>query len=213
MLTIVLLTNCNNLQKKPIETDTKRNVITEKSYDSTIKQKDRENEESKRATCIFSNPDTSVSGIRIRNVVSVKNIVGKNTKLEGDSTHIFYSNDRKQVLKLTIHPGDYYSQVSVFSISYSKDPESKSRKLNFKEFTTEKGIKLGQTKQQLIEKLGKCYVTRESTNEDLELFYQIKLPNDSKTKLLERNNMPIYYASYKFRKDKLYNFEFGFEYP
>ena len=213
ILTIILLTNCSNPQKKQNETDIKLNVISEKNCDSAARQKDKENEETKKTTCVFTNPDTSVSGIRIRDVESVKIIVGKNTKLEGDSTHTFYSSDRKQVLKLTVHPGDYYSQVSVFSISYSKNSESKTRKLNINEFKTEKEIKLGLTKQQIIEKLGKCYVTKDSTNESIELFYRIELPNDSQTKLLERNNMPIYYASYKFRKDKLYNIEFGFEYP
>ena len=31
--------------------------------------------------------------------------------------------------------------------------------------------------------------------------------------LLERQNMPIYYATYKFKRDKLIEYEFGFEYP
>lgn len=189
ILTVILLTNCSYMQEKA------------------------ENKEVKKTICDFSHPDTSVCGIIIRDAESVKKIIGKNTKLEGDTTHTFYSNDKKQALKLTVHPGDFYSQVSKFNISYSKDSGFKSRGLNFKEFKTEKEIKLGVSKQQIIEKLGKCYVIKDSTKESLELFYRIELPNDSKTKLLRSNNMPIYYASYKFRKDKLYEFEFGFIYP
>ncbi len=213
ILTIFLLTNCNNLQKKYEKTEQKLNVNSEKNSNSTLRQIDTENKELRKKTCIFSDPDTSVYRIRIRDSESVKKIIGKNTRLEGDSTHTFYSSDKKQVLKLTVHPGDFYNQVSIFNISYSKDSEFKSRELNIKEFKTEKEIKLGLTKQQIIEKLGKCYVTKDSTKEAIELFYRIELPNDSRTRLLESNNMPVYYASYKFRKDKLYNFEFGFEYP
>ena len=43
--------------------------------------------------------------------------------------------------------------------------------------------------------------------------YRIEQPRDSKTKLLQNNNMPIYYANYKLKNDKLENIEFGFEYP
>ena len=41
----------------------------------------------------------------------------------------------------------------------------------------------------------------------------IELPNDSKTELLKRNNMPIYFATFRLTNDKLENIEFGFEYP
>lgn len=47
----------------------------------------------------------------------------------------------------------------------------------------------------------------------IELYYLLQEPHDSKTNLLGNNNMPVYYASYKFTNDILYEFEFGFEYP
>ena len=54
---------------------------------------------------------------------------------------------------------------------------------------------------------------KDSTKNSIELNYKIEQPKDSKTKLLQNNNMPIYYATYKFKNDKLQNIEFGFEYP
>ena len=67
--------------------------------------------------------------------------------------------------------------------------------------------------REIIEKLGTCYVAKDSTGNGIVLNYRIELPNDSKSKLLKSNNMPIYYATYKLTNDKLENIEFGFEYP
>ena len=60
---------------------------------------------------------------------------------------------------------------------------------------------------------GNCYLAKDSTKTSIELNYRIEQPRDSKTKLLQNNNMPIYYANYKLKNDKLENIEFGFEYP
>ena len=133
--------------------------------------------------------------------------------MEGDSTHVFYSSDKRQKLALTVHPGDARSQISIFKITYSDNLNEKIKEINFKEFKTEKGIKLGLTKSELIKKLGTCYLAKDSTKNGIELNYRIEQPKDSKTKLLQNNNMPIYYATYKFKNDKLQNIEFGFEYP
>ena len=68
-------------------------------------------------------------------------------------------------------------------------------------------------KKEIIKKLGNCYVVKDSTVENIELKYKLELPNDSKTELLKSKNMPIYYANYRFKDDKLNYIEFGFEYP
>ena len=85
--------------------------------------------------------------------------------------------------------------------------------LKIETFQTEKGIRLGLTKQQVIEKIGSCYAVVDSTKDCIEIYYRIENPKDSKTKILESNNMPVYYSTYTFCKDKLRYYEFGFEYP
>jgi hypothetical protein len=87
------------------------------------------------------------------------------------------------------------------------------RVLNIDTFKSEKGIRIGMSKKQITNKLGFCYAPIDSMNGYIELYYRLEMPKDSKTKLLENNNMPIYYASYKLSNDRLYEFEFGFEYP
>ena len=211
ILTISLLTNCNNLQTKSVDKNDRLELVPEP--DKELKEEYVKQQELNKSKCAFIDPDTSVVGIKIRNAESTLKIIGKQAKLEGDSTHVFYSSDKKQKLGLTVHPGDYYSQVSIFNISYSDNSKQNVRQIKSKGFETEKGIKLGISKREIIEKLGTCYVAKDSTKNSITLSYSIELPNDSKTKLLTSNNMPIYYTTYKLTNDKLENIEFGFEYP
>lgn len=211
ILTISFLTKCNNSENKTVDKTDRMELVPEP--DKALREEYEKQNELSMMTCVFSDPDTSVAGIKIRNVESTLNILGKQTKLEGDSTHTFYSTNKKQKLGLTVHPGDYYSQVSIFNISYSNNSNQNFRQINTKEFETEKGIKLGISKREIIEKLGTCYVVKDSTNNGIALNYRLELPNDSKTKLLKSNNMPFYYATYRLTNDKLENIEFGFEYP
>jgi len=211
ILTISLLTNCNNSQTKSVDKNDRMELVLEP--DKELREEYEKQQELNNSKCAFVEPDTSVVGIKIGNVESTLKILGKQTKLEGDSTHIFYSNDKKQKLGLTVHPGSYYSQVSIFHISYADKLDKNFRQINSKEFETEKGIKLGISKREIIKKLGNCYLAKDSTNNSIELNYRIENPNDSKTKLLTNNNMPIYYATYRLKNDKLEKIEFGFEYP
>lgn len=211
ILTISLLTNCNNSQTKSVDKNDRLDLVPEP--DKELREGYGKQQELNESKCVFVDPDTSVVGIKIRNVESALKILGKQTKLEGDSTHIFYSCDKTQKLGLTVHPGDYFSQVSIFKISYSDNSKQNFRQINLKEFRTEKQVKLGISKKEILEKLGTCYTTKDSTKNSIELNYRIMLPNDSKTKLLTNNNMPIYYATYRLKNDRLEYIEFGFEYP
>ena len=163
--------------------------------------------------CVFNYPDTSVSGIEIRDGKSVIRILGKILKrLEGDSTHNFYSKNKDQLLSMTVHAGDGNDLVSIFKVKYAGKYKPEYRQTGIAHFGTEKGIQLGISKAEVIKKLGKCFTSKRQKDQEF-ISYRIESPPASKTKLLERHNMPIYYAVYSFKKDKLVQFEFGFEYP
>lgn len=211
ILTIFLLVNCNHSKNKTIDKTDRMELVPEP--DKALREEYENQKELKTTTCVFSAPDVSVAGIRIRNAESTLKILGKQTKLAGDSTHVFYSNDKKQRLELTVHPGDYDNQVSVFKIFYSHNSKQHFRQIDSKEFETEKGIKLGISKKEIIEKLGSCYVAKDSTKNSITLNFRLELPDDSKTGLLKSNQMPIYDATYRLKNDKLEGIEFGFEYP
>ncbi len=170
-------------------------------------------EKLKTKNCDFLEPDTSLCGITLRNSISADKVIGTDNKTDEREQYHFYSLMNAETLTLTQHPGDGKNQISIFSISYSDKADHRYKQLNFDTFQTEKGIKLDLTKEQVVEKLGNCYTVVDSTKDRLELYYRIENPKDSKTKILESNNMPIYYAIYTFCKNKLRYYEFGFEYP
>ena len=156
--------------------------------------------------------DTSLSGIKLRDPKSATSVLHV-TKLDGDTTYNFNSSDKKQMLSVNVHPGDPYSAISIFTVKHAANSIKSSTLPAIPNFKTEKNIQLGLTKNELQNKLGKCYTVSDSTNNSITINYRLEQPQDSKTKLLERQNMPVYYATYKFKNDKLIEFEFGFEYP
>jgi len=203
------LTSCANSDNKPVVIDKR---ISPAEPDKDLREKHEEEQKTKATACLFDNPDTSLSNIKLRDAESATAVL-KVKRLNGDTTYNFYSHDKLQVLGVTVHPGDYYSQVSIFQVRYSDKPISKETSVAIQQFATEKNIRLGLTKKEVVARLGSCYATSDSTNNSITLNYRLESPQDSKTRLLERQNMPIYYANYQFRNDKLIEFEFGFEYP
>lgn len=202
IMALLCLTNCTNSGRSSLQTER-----------ADTRNKSGHRHTTRTSGCVFKDPDTSVCGITLRNAESTMALLGVKTKLEGDSTHFFYSRDKTQQLGLTVHAGDGYNQVSIFHLSYAKESRQNVRQLNLNIFETEKGITLGMLKKDLIAALGTCYVVRDSTATGMTLYYRIALPDDSKTHLLTHHNMPIYYAAYHLKKEHLEDIEFGFEYP
>jgi hypothetical protein len=180
--------------------------------DKDLREKYEAQQKEKSSPCVFNNPDTSLSSIKLRDPESATKIL-KVKRLNGDTTYYFQNEDKKQILGVTVHPGDGYSQVSIFQVKYVDNSKTKATPIAINQFATEKGIRLGLTKSEVVSKLGSCYDTSDGTKDVVEIIYRIEAPQDSKTKFLQRQNMPIYYATYKFKSDKLIEYEFGFEYP
>jgi hypothetical protein len=210
-LTVFVLTACNNSQDKNSSTKDRLELVPEPDKD--LKEKYEAEQKLKTTVCILLNPDTSLSKIKLRDFESAETIITDKDKIDDNEQYHYYSTMYRETLTMTQHPGDGKYQISIFKVEYSDKADHGFRKLNIDTFKTEKGIKLGMTKRQIIERLGSCYVANDSSKGYIELYYRLETPNDSKTKILESNNMPIYYASYQLWKDRLEKFEFGFEYP
>lgn len=210
ILTLVFLTNCNNPQTKSVGQNDRLELLPEP--DKAERLRYEAIEKLKKSNCSFMEPDSSVSGIILRNAESAAKVIGNN-KMNNVEEYKFYSKLESETLTLIQHPGDDKNQISIFKIEKSTKASYGFKELNLDNFKTEKGIKLGLTKKQVIEKLGNCYAPIDSTKNYIELYYLIEQPKDSKSKILKKNNMPVYFASYKFWNDRLEKFEFGFEYP
>lgn len=211
LLAISLLTNCNNLQN----TSDDKNDLSEwvPEPDKAERLKYEAIQALKKSGCVLANPDTSISGIKLRNPESTRAVIGTKDQADSLEHYHYFSIDGRETLTLTQHLGDKNHQISILKVEYSTKKANEYRQLKIDTFKTEKGIKLGMTKQQVIDRLGTCYAALDSTKEYIELYYTLQTPNDSKTKILTTNNMPVYYASYKLWNDKLKKFEFGFERP
>ena len=163
--------------------------------------------------CIFADPDTSLGNIKLRDYESAGAILRNADVLDSNDRYHFYSSSGKEILTLTQHAGDGRYQISIFKVERAEPGDYPYRKLNMENFVTEKGIQLGISKSDIVEKLGRCYRVRDSAKNSIVLYYKLESPRESRTGLLARSNMPVYYASYKLVDGLLQEFEFGFEYP
>lgn len=212
VLAVSLVQSCTNTSDTA-ESNKKRIDIAPPEPDKDLREKYEAHQKWKQLECKFTDPDTSLSGIILRNANTTTSVIGDTDNYHQDEVYHYYSKDFNETLSLIQHPGDGKYNISIFRVQLSAKSQKEYRPLKVNKFRTEKGIELGLSKQQIIDKLGKCYITKDSTKEHIELYYRIEEPNDSKTKLLRNQNMPVYYASYILRNDKLQKFEFGFEYP
>lgn len=211
VLTVLAFSACNNSQEKTTSANDRLELVPEPDKD--LREKYEAEQKLKTSGCIFLNPDTSLGSIKLRDSESAQTIISGKDKIDDNSQYHYYSATNREILTMTQHPGDGKYQISILKVEFSDKAEYGYRKLNVDTFKTEKDIKLGLSKKQIIERLGTCYIAKDSSKGYIELYYMLETPNDSKTKILETNNMPIYYASYKLWNDRLGKFEFGFEYP
>lgn len=208
---VLLLTGCNNSKTETADKNDRTELVPEPDrHDRLLGEAIQK---LKAMKCDFSDPDISLSGIELRNSESADKVIGTDKKADEGGQYHFYSLMDAETLTLTQHPGDGKNQISVFSVSYSDKADYGYPQLKVETFQTEKGIKLGLTKEEVTAKLGQCYTVVDSTKNCMEIYYRIESPRDSKTKILEINKMPVYYATYTFCRNQLKYYEFGFEYP
>ncbi|MCP2028392.1 hypothetical protein L1276_003562 [Flavobacterium sp. HSC-32F16] len=208
---VLLFVNCNNADNRSLAKNTRTDLVPEPDKEERLKYEALL--KLKKSNCILDEPDISVNGIDIRDSESAKMIIGEKDKINESGEYYLYSNLERETLTLIQHPGDAKYQISIFKVETSSKLSYNYRQIKEANFKTGKGIKLGMNKNDIIQKLGKCYAAIDSTKGYMELYYRIELPNDTKAKLLKNSGMPVYYASYKLWNDKLEKFEFGFEYP
>jgi len=116
-----------------------------------------------------------------------------------------------QLLTLFFHPGNStwaFSEFKVQILSQEVNME-KMIKLNDNEFITEKGIKLGLSKSELIRKMGRPTNTKIENGFEI-IEYRIIDPNSM---MLKKYNQAEYFAIYKLKNDRIIEFHFGFVMP
>jgi len=114
--------------------------ISSPEPDKDLREKYQAQRTTKSSTCLFDNPESATSVLKVK-------------RLDGDTIYYFNSQYQKQILGVTIHPGDVYSQVSIFQVKYATSSKTKTTPLAIDHFATEKDIKLGWTKSKWFQNL------------------------------------------------------------
>ena len=170
-------------------------------------------------------PDTSVNNILfLTNSNSTIDMFGDIMSLlqrqDDDFPNVcFVNSDGKEYLRLTLHPGSSFNQISFIEIGFSDHlnntvPKNKS---TYKHFFTESGILLGMSEEKVKSIKGYDVYFRTSFDNFKVLTYIIEEPFVEQrifiSKFLEIYNTPNYNASYWFKNNKLVKFSYGFAYP
>jgi len=174
------------------------------------------------AACKQIKAESDVIGIRIGDAQSAVRAIGEagfptaeqDKNEAGADTSLpyvrFATRDGREEFKLYEHYGDEVNSYNELEVARARAGVSAAKRLPVAHFSTERGIKLGITEQALTRILGSCFKRRRGDTGETMIQYAIDDPGHA---LLERVNMPSYYAHYVFRRGKLTRFKFGFEYP
>lgn len=215
IMILSIFTNC-----KDLDNDVDSDTVGENERFEILPEPNKEErliyqaiKDLKKDTCLFLNPDISINNLKINDIESANKIIGTENKTDLNEQYHFYSKSKNEVLTLNQHPGDVKNSISIFKVKNSSKTNHNYKALDIEFFESEKGIKLGVSKEFVINILGSCNKEILHSKKHVELYFRIEQPNDSETKILEKFNMPVYYASYKFLNNKLIEFVFGFEYP
>ena len=139
-LAVLVLTACNNLQDKTASKKDRLELVPEPDKD--LREKYEAEQKHKIGGCVYLNPDTSLSMIKLRDAGSAETIITGKDKIDDYDQYHYYSAKYRETLTMTQHPGDGKYQISIFKVEYSDKANHGYRKLSIDTFKTEKGIKL-----------------------------------------------------------------------
>ena len=175
-----------------------------------------------QATCKQVKAESDLVGIRIADEASSARILGPSRELPSeqdkttdgaDSDFPFVrirSADGKQDAKLFEHYGAVVGAYSEIEVRSADPTKVAAKQLATNELSTERGVKLGMRRAELVRLLGPCFRRERGKAGEAIIVYAI---TDPKHVLLTRSGMPSYFAHYAFMNDRLAWFRFGFEYP
>lgn len=149
---------------------------------------------------------TSVDDIKIGKKLALHNV---KYFLDGEKAS-FINLSKTQIMTLNFCCGGN-GEIQRINVKFY-DKNLTKENINFsklKKFTTNSGIKLGDKQEQILKKLGKPNDPLEE-NDTTTITYTTK---QSKSRLLQEFDMPLYYEKFIFYGGILKEYEFGFDYP
>jgi hypothetical protein len=118
------------------------------------------------------------------------------------------SADGRQQAKLLHHYGSVRGAFPELEVRPAESGRTTGTRVPAAAFSTERGLGLGLSMDEVVRKLGTCFRQERSAAGGTVLLFAI---TDSDHPLLKRTGYPSYFARYVFRKGRLRWFRFGFE--
>lgn len=174
------------------------------------------------ATCKQVKAESDILGIRIADEASSARILGPPRELSSEQDKTangadadfpfvrIRSADGKQDARLFEHYGAVVGAYAEIEVGPADPTRVAARQLPVNELSTERGVRLGMPRAELVRLLGTCFRSERGKGDEAIVVYAI---TDPKHALLTRAGMPSYFARYAFKNDRLAWFRFGFEYP
>lgn len=159
--------------------------------------------------------DLSVSGVLLDDSASAKLPLGQAPRLDdpdSDRPKAYFCNqDNSERLTLVYYEGDTANIVSEMQVEHVDTPYVDCEKppQPIAQFVSGKGIHLGMSMREAVERLGSNFTQHLQTNETV-ISYRI---DRSASGFLQQHNAPAYYGQYHFLQGRLVKFGFGFEFP
>jgi hypothetical protein len=171
-----------------------------------------------RAACVPANPDIAVHGIELGDPLSTVLQLGSDYQVSEDEngldTAVFTTTSESEILllhRLFGDKADVFESAEVVSAE-DLDADVEATVLDTSLFRTGRGVRLGMTRKDILDRFGACAAAPSETGDGTEVL-RYAITDAITSDFLKAHNMPAYVAEYTFKGDRLVRFAFGFSYP
>lgn len=220
-LLVFVLMGCGDVEK-----ETTRQLSESTMLSSDTSQLPLLDTQSKRNTSISEyrddlQPDTTINEmLQFEHPFSLQRFYAASTpvalieKIRSCPVAVFSNVSNEQYLLAYQYEGNAKNSFSCFEIGYVKDlsdiEEKNIQHSNIITFTTESGLQLGLSFEEVVKIKGDRYLRKVAGNETT-LSYRID--DFTKSIFLKSYNMPGYFIELVLKEEKVIKIAFGFDYP
>ncbi len=170
------------------------------------------------AACLPTNPDIAVYGVELGDPLSTVLQLGSDYPVaedeNGADTVAFTNTAETEILllhRLFGDKADVFESAEVLTAE-DLDADVEATVLDTPLFRTGRGVRLGMTRKDVLDRFGACAAAPTDAGDGSELI-RYEIIDATASDFLKTHNMPAYVAEYTFRGDRLVRFVFGFSYP
>jgi hypothetical protein len=157
--------------------------------------------------------ESALIGVRLNDPGSAERVLGRGMKAANvpeEDMDRYLSADGRQEIRFIYHGGSGLGEYQAIEVLPATEKASRAPRLATSRITTERGVRLGMTRDELVRLLGPCHRAERQYDGATRIAYRIDDPGHA---LVRRVGLPVYYAHYDFKNGRLVQFQFGFEAP